>query len=108
MSLTAKEKSGCIMALALGPPMMIAGVMWRGFVLAKLWLWFLVPLGVAPLGIAQAIGISALVSMLTHQAQKTEKTDESLNDLLFKGAIRLALDPAIYLLCGWIIKEVSS
>ena len=40
----------------------------RGYVLAQLWRWFVVPLGGPAVDVVHAIGISLLVAMLTHQS----------------------------------------
>lgn len=45
----------------------IAGMALRGIVLSYLWLWFVVPLGVTPIGIFQGLGISTIVTFLTFQ-----------------------------------------
>ena len=43
----------------------IPSTIFQGFVLSQLWLWFFVPLGVPSIGVANAIGITLLVSFLT-------------------------------------------
>lgn len=48
----------------------------RGFVLASLWGWFVVPLGVPALGIAQAIGISLIVSLFLAHLARDKSDDE--------------------------------
>lgn len=70
----------------------------RGFVAAKLWLWFVVPtFGVAPLPIAAAFGLALLVGYLTHQTPPTIKKEyrESSTALLL-------LSPLVTLLVGWV------
>lgn len=50
----------------------------RGFVLAQLWLWFVVPqFGVAPLKIPVALGISTIISMLTHHVTSKRQIEEA-------------------------------
>lgn len=46
---------------------MFPTAMLRGYVIQKLWLWFLVPLGLPTIGVAHAIGISILIGALTFQ-----------------------------------------
>ena len=65
----------------------------RGWVLSILWGWFLVPVGVRPIGIAHAIGVSILISMLTHQHQSTKATTETM----IKGVLIGLIGPLIAL-----------
>lgn len=48
-------------------------ILFRGVVVSFLWAWFIVPLGVMPIGKAHALGISALMSLLT----SSDKSDDS-------------------------------
>jgi len=52
----------------------------RGYVLAKAWGWFLVPAGLRPVGIAQAIGIAILFTLIapSPSAQKDQSAGESI------------------------------
>lgn len=43
----------------------IPAIIFEGFVLSQLWQWFITPLGVVSIGIAQGIGIALLVGLLT-------------------------------------------
>lgn len=47
----------------------------RGFILQSLWGWFLVPLGLPPIGIANAIGVAMIVSYLTYSHLKKDSED---------------------------------
>ena len=40
---------------------------YRGFVLALLWRWFVVPLGAPAIGVVHAMGLSWLVGLATYQ-----------------------------------------
>lgn len=75
-------------------------VIWRGFVLSVMWGWFLVPIGLPNIGLALAIGISATVAMMTHQAtQSTEKSDGG------KALIALFVGPLLLLGIGWVVHQ---
>lgn len=52
----------------------------RGWVLAKLWMWFVVPIGVVHIGIANAIGLSIVVGMFraANQCQKEKNEDSAV------------------------------
>jgi hypothetical protein len=45
----------------------------RGVVLSTMWSWFIVPLGVKPIGVAWAVGISVIVAHLTLKVPDQEK-----------------------------------
>ncbi len=62
---------GWLIVLALDIP----AIIFRGFVLASLWLWFIVPLGLSPIGKAHAIGIAILIALLTKNPNAAEKGD---------------------------------
>jgi hypothetical protein len=76
----------------------IVAVLVRGLTLTYLWDWFIAPLGVMPIGVAHAVGISGIVGFLTHD-MTTAKDKE-------KGFFVQMLSSAIYSLLalgfGWI------
>lgn len=80
-------------------------VMWSGFVLAKLWTWFVVPaLGAAPLAVPSAIGLALIVKFMTHQdTGKSEGKD--MTEVLIKGGVTLMLRPAVALGFGWVVAQ---
>ena len=77
---------------------------WRGFVLTKLWIWFIVPVFHLPvLTLVPAIGLCFVVSYLTHQYQHDDG-DRSQGDK-FAGILGYGLMyPAIVLFMGWILQ----
>lgn len=52
------------MTFLLQVALMVAATALRGWVLSVMWAWFVVPLGVVPLGVAHAIGLSAVFAAL--------------------------------------------
>lgn len=48
----------------------------RGWAISYLWLWFVVPLGVVPIGIAHACGISVIVAVLATRVAKSDPDEE--------------------------------
>ena len=77
----------------------IASVIFKGYVLSILWGWFAVPIfHLPPLGIAQAIAVSLVVSMLTHQYIPTKDKDT------WAPILTMVLWPALALFVGWIVK----
>ena len=63
----------------------------HGLIFKSLWEWFLIPLGVGPIGIAQSIGIMLMFSMVFRNRQKVEEEVEHLvlKDLVESGLIFL-------------------
>jgi len=73
----------------------------RGWVLAIQWEWFLVPLGVPSVGIVHAIGVSLVVSMLTHQMDTNEHQRDA-KERAWEAIIYSTLMSLLFLLSGWI------
>lgn len=42
----------------------VLGVFWRGFVGSKLWLWFMVPVGIPSIGLFHFAGIALVADMI--------------------------------------------
>ncbi len=70
------DKIGGIVVMVLATvPMMLL----EGYVLSKLWSWFIVPVFALPiLSVGQAVGIMVVVSMLTMHITDSSKEGESL------------------------------
>jgi hypothetical protein len=83
-------------------PVVPAAIIWRGFVLAKLWAWFIVPLGVIPIGLVHAAGISTLIGMLTFTGRDDDE-DKSLAGRLGSAIGTMAVAPALFWLFGAVI-----
>lgn len=47
----------------------LASVPLRAWVLVKLWLWFVVPLGLPAIGLWHAMGLGSLLGLLTYSVQ---------------------------------------
>lgn len=79
----------------------IFGTISRGFVIMKLWGWFMVTTFALPtLGLIQAMGVSLVVGLLTAEFSNI-KTDEEWADVIGRS-IMLIFVYAIVLLEGWI------
>ena len=64
--------------------------MLRGWVLVKLWAWFLAPYFHIPyLRIPVALGISTIVTLLTYQFRKQEDTEDAVSEAVFPVLISL-------------------
>jgi hypothetical protein len=80
--------------------LLFGGAVLNGLALAQLWQWFIVPLGVKPLGIAQALGVSLLAAMLLDHKSGSDK--EKDKDDLIISFILLFAKPGLFLLVGWL------
>lgn len=69
---------------------------WGGFVLHVLWGWFIVPIGVPQISIAQSLGLTLIIRLLVAPT-KTDKEDAPSNDLALMG-----VSPLIALIVGWV------
>jgi hypothetical protein len=76
-----RGKIGGVLALAVtgGLALMVIASILNGWALMHLWYWFVYPLGVRPIGIAQAIGLCMLTRMLTYEDAATEKRSMGQN-----------------------------
>ena len=75
----------------------IAGL-FRGYVIFKLWAWFLVPIGVHPITIPIALGISLIVSILTYQMPKEGEDSPEFGKVFFFSLIYSAMALGL----GWV------
>lgn len=83
------------------PLIIAASAVVNGFVLVHLWGWFFVPvLGLPLLSIPQAVGISLVVSFLTHQAHVEKENPDGV-----KVLTSAFLRPLLALLIGWVVKQ---
>jgi len=78
---------------------------WSGYALSVLWAWFIVPaFGLPMLSIPAAIGVSMIVSYITHQTIPSDK-EESSFEKITKGILEATMKPAFALGFGWIVKS---
>ena len=100
-----KEK-GCMVAVlsVLGVPVLIAlSAVTSGWALSILWGWFVVPVfGLPALTIAQAVGVSYVVSFLTRRTAQPNKGEKEHSDVVW-GVSVLFIAPLLTLGIGWII-----
>lgn len=91
-----------VLAFALSGLVTAVLSVWEGFVLMKLWAWFVIPtFGLPALTIPIAIGISLLVGFLAHQMRSDSGKDP------FEESIKLFsygfVNAAVVLLVGYIV-----
>lgn len=79
----------------------LVGVFWGGFVLAELWGWFMVPLGVHAITYLHAAGLATLLSVML--GSRGLQSSESGDEALITGFIYAFLIPFLGLVVGWVI-----
>jgi hypothetical protein len=72
--------------------MLPAALIINGLLLKVMWGWFMVPLGLRPVGIAHALGISLLVGLLAGSEESNKEPA--------KRFIGMIIKPIIYLIFG--------
>ena len=85
---------------------LVLGAIMGGFVLSKLWVWFMIPIfDVNPLRIVEAIGLTFIVGYMTKNPAEPGKTLEGpfLEELL-KAFLQTLVAAGGFLFIGWIIQ----
>lgn len=92
------------------PPMI-----WRAFVMSKMWLWFIVPIfNVIPIGWIACIGFTAFLGMFVrYDIEKTKLDIENTQKLPFNEQMKKLFQnismsftiPFVTLLIGWLTKD---
>jgi polyferredoxin len=91
-------------ALAISAVVMwVVGIFWGGFVAAKLWLWFMVPLGSMPITYWHAAGLSALLAVFLGSRGLSHDDDPAkYGERIRHGLISVALIPLLCFGSGWV------
>ncbi len=81
----------------------LIGTFWGGFVAAKLWFWFMVPLGAVHITYWHAVGLSALLSVfLGSRGLDRENDPAKYGQKITHGFVCALLIPAVCLASGWV------
>ena len=79
---------------------------WRGYVLTVLWAWFVVPTFNLPaLALAPAIGLSLVVSYLTHQSDAAKASEGDFSERMARACAYALLLPLFVLGIGWVVHQ---
>jgi hypothetical protein len=77
----------------------ILGTLLRGWVISKLWIWFIVPFGTPQISLPHALGVALILSFASiHQIDTKTKTKD---DRIAEYVVIIFL-PLLTLLMGWI------
>ena len=88
--------------MAIGLIIMVPLMLLGGVVFSDLWRWFVVPLGLMPIGIAHAIGLRGVVSLVTFRISTAElRAQSTLGDGLCR-----AFGRAIGYLLAWALGAI--
>lgn len=97
---TEDEKIGCVLGIV-GCLLIVPNSLWSGFVISKLWAWFIVPtFAVPPLSIIAAIGVFLVVSAFHPSKFKKAKKDDEQIQTFIEATVFNLLWPAIFLGVG--------
>ena len=106
---TKVSSAGCIFAMVWLPLLIAITSIYRGYVLTKLWGWFVVPTFELPqLIIPAAIGLSLIMGYLTHQTSSADNDSvksKSLGYVVLAATLKAALLPSMSWLMGWIVSQ---
>lgn len=70
-----------------------------GWILKTMWTWFIVPLGVMPIGLAHAIGLDSLFTIYRYQSKKRDNESQKS---IFVSLVGIVLVNLVLLLVGLI------
>lgn len=93
-----KTGLGCLLLIVIGP----IAIFLRGLVLSQIWAWFVVPLGVTPITLPWALGISTLAYLLTDHANQNEHESDELSAVVRRVMVRVFVTLAAALAFGWL------
>ena len=95
----AEATVGCMLA----PVVLVLGTILDGLASSKLWLWFVVPLGIRPIGLAEAIGVTLIVRMWTHEGAQKPREERGYKVQLIAAMIETVGRPLVFLALGALI-----
>ena len=88
--------TGCIAAILVLP----ISILLRGWVLTKLWEWFVVPgFGLEPISIPIAYGLALVVTLLNPTLSEHDSRD------IWEAVIFSILMPLFFLAIGWVVAQ---
>ena len=93
-------------ALTLVVTAVVVGVTVRGWVLATMWVWFIVPIfHLPPLTIPQAIGVSMVLALLTKDTTSNAADTRSTTEKWAHAGATILVAPVVTLGLGWIVLQ---
>lgn len=84
--------------------LILVGALVRAWALAKLWIWFIVPVFHLPtLTMAQAYGIAMTIGLFAEQHSDAKEEDDEVKKWT-SATSRIIIGPLIAVLFGWVVK----
>jgi len=100
-----EDKSGwpvILLAFAAIP----VGIPLEGWCLAKLWQWFVEPLGVHHIGMWQASGLALIVAYVITRKQSRASRDRSWSEMADLLWTPIVIGAPLTMLCGYIVHRL--
>jgi len=86
--------------------LLVVSAIMRGFVLAKLWLWFMVTIFKLPaIRTIEAIGLMLIIGFIMAQ-NKDSKNEKSFGEALLSSTVFLITICGLFLLFGWMVYKI--
>jgi len=88
---------GCLTIIVLFVP----AIIWGAWVWTVLWKWFIVPLGVVPVGIAHMVALKMMYALLTVDTSenKNKYSNKKMKETIFMWFVK----PLFMLSIGWVL-----
>lgn len=99
--MTRKEDSFAVSLLAFA--IAFGLILVRGLCLSLVWGWFIVPLGVAAIGKAQALGIGCLIGLFWQKAKNKGEETEEVHELLWQALMEIGVAMLVAWICHWLM-----
>ena len=80
----------------------LLSILLTGFTISVLWEWFVVPLGVTPIGMANAFGLSVMIMFFKIRGRKDFVKDVLVEKSETRKWIEHLVTPVIALTIGWL------
>ena len=100
---------GCAVVAMAIPLLVVYGAIANGFVLVRLWEWFVIPTfeWASPLTLPYAIGLSLVIGYLTYHGTSTKSQRQEIRDdlvvALASDFLMISVRAGLALLTGWIV-----
>jgi len=101
-----KKFFSCLGIIITAVSLLIFSAVIGGFVLAKLWEWFVVPIfSMQLLTISQAIGLSLVVSYFKTAKDDEDYKNKSFAEIAIESFGKVVVQAAVILTLGWIVYQ---
>lgn len=102
-----QDKTGMAITLLALLCLTLPSAWWTGFVLFKLYGWFILPIQGAPVvTIGNMLGVSLILNFILYNVSKSSSSvmdkAESWADIFSDSLVKMIMAPAIFLFFGWL------